>query len=381
MAQLYKRGEIWWGRIPHEGKELRASLKTRSEADARKALAEWEARVKQVARGGKPRLTLNEVLDEFIREHVATLRPTTQRRYGISCQWLDEALGDMLLLDISTMHLKEFETRRRSQGALPPTVRRDLSTLSSVFGYAMENEWIDVNPVTPFLKQRRKRGLKESPPRTRYLTREEEARLFAHAMPYVRDAMIFAAYSGLRSEEQFALTWDRVNLDKGEVTIPAHLAKGKRDRIAILLNEAVEVLRRTPRHMRSPFVFHHGLAVKAPPKKPGPVAKLVRPTRAAKDGDRFRHLLRGLKEAARRAEMNDLRWHDLRRTHGCRLLQEQGWSLEMVRDQLGHQSVVQTERAYAFLEVETRREAADKTRVRPIVQSEKEPVSAQKAHK
>lgn len=32
--------------------------------------------------------------------------------------------------------------------------------------------------------------------------------------------------------------------------------------------------------------------------------------------------------------------------------------MEMVRDQLGRRSVVQTERAYAFLEVEARREAA-----------------------
>ncbi|WP_238255218.1 hypothetical protein [Methylorubrum podarium] len=32
--------------------------------------------------------------------------------------------------------------------------------------------------------------------------------------------------------------------------------------------------------------------------------------------------------------------------------------MEMVRDQLGHRSVVQTERSYAFLEVEDRRSAA-----------------------
>ncbi len=266
MANIYLRGKTWWGRVQKDGKEYRASLKTRSEADARKSLAEWERRLTEESRGGKPRLTLNEVLDEFIREHVATLRPTTKRRYGISCQWLDEAMGDMQLLDISTAHLKEFETKRRSTGVTAPTIRRDLSTLSSVFAFAIENEWADINPVTPFLKQRRKRGLRDSQARTRYLTRRDEEHLLAHATPYVRDAMIFAIYSGLRSEEQFSLTWDRVDQERGEVTIPAHIAKGKRDRVVILMEEAREVLKRTPQHMRSPYVFHHGLAVKVPPR-------------------------------------------------------------------------------------------------------------------
>ena len=76
MANIYKRGQIWWGRVQKDGKEYRASLKTRSESDARKSLAEWEARLNELANGGKPRLTLNEVLDHFILEHVATLRPT-----------------------------------------------------------------------------------------------------------------------------------------------------------------------------------------------------------------------------------------------------------------------------------------------------------------
>lgn len=73
-----------------------------------------------------------------------------------------------------------------------------------------------------------------------------------------------------------------------------------------------------------------------------------------RDGARFRHLDRGFKAAAKRTEIKDLRWHDLRGTHGCRLLQEHAWSLEMVQAQLGHPSVTVTEKSYAFLEVEQR---------------------------
>jgi hypothetical protein len=44
-------------------------------------------------------------------------------------------------------------------------------------------------------------------------------------------------------------------------------------------------------------------------------------------------------------------WHDLWRTRGCRLLQDHEMELKRVSEWLGHASVGQTERAYAFLDV------------------------------
>ena len=50
--------------------------------------------------------------------------------------------------------------------------------------------------------------------------------------------------------------------------------------------------------------------------------------------------------------MPRLTWHELRRTTGCRLLQQDRRSMEEVWKWLGHSSVLVTERAYAFLEEE-----------------------------
>lgn len=52
------------------------------------------------------------------------------------------------------------------------------------------------------------------------------------------------------------------------------------------------------------------------------------------------------------AGLKDVRWHDLRRTCGCRRIQDHGWKLEEVKALLGHSSVVVTEKIYAFLRVE-----------------------------
>lgn len=356
MANIYKRGEIWWARAQKAGQEFRRSLETRSESVARERLRTWLDELDSERWGGRPKVTFNTAANSFINEHGPTLRPGSMKRYGSSISWLCDHFDGKLLTGIGSAELREFETWRRTMGAAAPTVRRDLACLSSIYGFAIEKEWVEINPVSAFLKARKKRGLRESAPRTRYLTRAEEARLLEAAVPRVRDAILVAIYSGLRSEEQWGLTWDRVDLARKQVTIPMELAKGKRERTVILLDPAVEVLRSLPRHIRSPYVFFHG-GPKAIPK-PGAPRRI---SRVQKDGERFRHMLRGLKMAAERAGLGHLIWHDLRRTHGCRLLQEHAFSMEMVRDQLGHASVVQTEKAYAFLEVESRRSAVGRT--------------------
>ena len=354
MADIYLRGKTWWGRVQKNGQDIRESVGTRSESVARDRLRIWLNDLEAQAWGAKPRLTLNAVIASFIKEHGPTLRPNTLKRYGVSIVWLDEHFKGRLLLEIKPADLKEFETYRRTMGVSAPTIRRDLACLSTIYGFAIENEWADTNPVTPFLKQRSKRGLREAPPRTRYLTRAEEARLMESALPYVRDAITFAIYTGLRMEEQFSLTWAQIDLVRHQITVSAETAKGKRERTVIMLAPAVAVLKTMPRHLTSPYVFHHGAAT----TRRGPPRQGALPRPEQNDGERFNHLDRGLKRAAARAKVRLLRWHDLRRTHGCRLLQEEKWSMEMVRDQLGHRSVVQTERAYAFLEVEDRRAAA-----------------------
>ena len=357
MAGIYKRGKTWWGRVQRGGQEFRESLQTRSESIARKRLRQWLDRLEAAAWGEKPLVTLNEIADRFIREHLPNIRHQSARRYGVSLAHLDRELGHMMLNTIGSAQLVEFETARRSAGVSAPTIRRDLACLSSLFGFAIEREIVDVNPVSAFLKRARKRGLRESEARTRYLSHAEERALIAEAgrraMPaagkpdrrrfkgprndmMLSAAIVVALNSGLRLREQLDMTWEDIDLARKVARVAAARAKGRKTRDVVLLDPAVSVLRAIPRHIKSRFVFWH------------------------RDGARFRHFDRGFKGAARRAKIVDLRWHDLRRTHGCRLLQDHGWSVEMVQAQLGHQSVTQTQKAYAFLEIEQRLARAGK---------------------
>ena len=258
-----------------------------------------------------------------------TLRPSSQRRYAISIRHLMAAFNNQAVETIGSASLAEFESTRRQAGARPPTIRRDLFCLSSIYSCAVEWEWVDVNPVPAYLKRRSKRGLKEAEPRTRWLTREEEQRLLAAATPVVRQAIAFAIDTGLRREEQFGLKRIQVSLARGEIRLDTN-TKTARSRVVPILPRAGTILGTllAVPAMRSEWVFHHD------------------------GGKRYLQMNKGLKAAARRAGIKDLRWHDLRRTCGCRRLQDDGLSLAQVRDWLGHSSVVTTEKAYAFLTVD-----------------------------
>jgi integrase len=359
MANIYRRGKTWWGRIQRDGQEFRRSLQTRSQSIARKRLAKWLDRLETQGWGEKEDVTLNAIADQFINKHLPNTRYQSARRYGVSLGHLDRLMGHKMLARISSADLVEFESERRSEGASAPTVRRDLACLSSLFGFAIEREIVEHNPIGPFLKRAKKRGLRESEARTRYLKKMEEAKLLAAAVRapsktgkpnkrktsgprndmMLKAAIVVAIHSGLRLREQFDLVWTDLDLPARLARIPAARTKGRRTRDVVLFEPAIAALQSLPRHFKSPYVFWH------------------------RDGQKFLHMDRGFKAAAKRGGLSDLRWHDLRRTHGCRLLQERGWSIEMVQAQLGHQTVTQTQKAYAFLEVEQRLARADKCAV------------------
>lgn len=327
MARLYKRGTVWWARAQRQNREYRRSLKTANKTIAEQRMRIWLDDLDRLAWGDKPARLFAEAAERFVAEHVRNLKPSSRRRYGVSLMHLLDHYAGKFLHDITTASLSEFETKRRGEGVIAPTVRRDLACLSSLMGCAEEWEWIETNPVPVYMRRRRRKGLKEAPPRTRYLSHAEEAKLLSAATPAVRTAIEFAIGAGLRREEQFSLEWDQLDLARARIKLGRDTKTGI-PREVPLFGRTAQIPAQLPRHIRSPYVFWH------------------------QDGRRYNNMDKGLKAAARRAGIKDLRWHDLRRTFGCRRLQDDGLSLEQIKELLGHHSVTVTERSYAFLRMD-----------------------------
>lgn len=329
---LFKRGAIWWGRKTYKGQRYRFSLET---SNIREAQSRYAAKVAELIGSGwgeKPKRTFDEAAIKFVDEHLPRLKASSANRYAISLRWLSDVFAGTKLNDIGRAKLYEFEQTRYRNGASKPTIRRDLACLSSLISSARSWGWIDDNPVPGYLSDRGKHGLKEGAPRTRYLDHSEEMRLLKSCAPRLADAIIFAIDTGLRKEEQFSLMRRNLDFSRKEILVEAHIAKNNRARRVPLTDRVLEILRRMLSARISPYVF------------------------CAENGERYsprsNYMLKALKAAAKRAGIEDLIWHDLRRTCGCRLLQDRNATLEMVRDWLGHSSVAVTEQRYAFLRID-----------------------------
>jgi integrase/recombinase XerD len=366
MATLYKRGNVWWGRVQRKGVEHRTSFETRTKAVAEKRLRTWLDDLEAQQWGGKRRHAFRDVAKAFVTEYLVTLKPAAATRYGVSLDWLSQKFEDSFMDDIGREELSEFETWRRGLGVSNPTIRRDLACLSSIFTFCEDKEWTDDgrNPVPAYLRRRAKRGLKEADARKRYLSVDEEARLLAKATPEVHIAICVAIDTGLRSEEMFSLTWPQINFAKGTIRTTDDTKNGKSrtvpmpERTAQFLAQKklkADQANRT-RKVASTFVFTH------------------------EDGSRILRQNKGLAGAVRRAEIPHVRWHDLRRTAGCRWLQRDKRSLEEVAKMLGHGAKSVTEKAYAFLDEEEVAEsiAAQKPAHRP---TEKKKISSKNSKK
>jgi integrase len=345
MAGLYRRGKVYWARAQRQNREHRRSLKTANRPIAEKRLREWLDELDAVAWGDKPRRTYAEAEERFIREHLTTIKPRAAERYGVSLKHLSEHFAGKMLHQVTKAELAEFETKRRTAGVSSSTIRRDLACLSSLLTSCEDWEWIDDggNFVPAYMRRRAKRGLKEGNARTRYLSVDEERRLLEAATSTrsvtkrgrptgkrtaVREAIILAIDTGLRREELFALEWSQIDHARGLINKTTRTKSG-RSRKVPLPQRARTILGTLPRYLDSPYVL-------ANPE-----------TRA-----RYVQMNKGLAGAARRAGIDDLEWHDLRRTAGCRWLQRDGKSMEEVSVLLGHSSVLVTEKSYAFLEAE-----------------------------
>lgn len=335
---LVLRGETWWFRRKTPGKLHWFSLETRDLGEARRRRDRVNANIDAGRWGSNRRRTVNELIEMFASDHMPTLKPSSRQRYRVSAVHILDEFDQIPLVEIGPAQLKAFENRRRRDGVSAATIRRDLACLSSMMSLAEEEEWITGNPVRAFLRQRGKRGLTESPPKTRYLSHEEEQTVIADApSDRARQLIVFAIDTGLRRAEQFQIRWRDVDLSERFITVRAELAKSAKSR-------RVPILDRT--HRLLSLMFMSG---------PDPSA----PVFARETGDPYSPRSPWVWEQLQKASTaldEHVSWHDLRRTCGCRLLNDYGLSMHDVSVWLGHSSVMVTERHYAFLKSERLRE-------------------------
>ena len=330
---LKKRGRTWWYRITKDGQAHEGSLQTEHLGLAKERLERVKQELTASRFGEKPRRTFDEAALRFKREHLPRLRPNAAKRYVVSLLALADHLHGQYLGEIGSAALGNFERARLASGVTSSTVRRDLACLSSLYSRAEEWEWVTANPVKPYKRGRAKAGLKEGAARTRYWTVAEEAAALPASAPKARDVFAFLIDTGLRKEELCSLLLTDLDIADRQITIRAEIAKSGRPRTVPLLPRALDIARRLAgERVGAVPLFVTASGTRYSPQSPT--------------------LYEALQKACRRAGVAPTSLHDLRRTCGCRLLQEHGMPLEKVSQWLGHADVRITQQRYAFLRAE-----------------------------
>ncbi len=384
MATLVKRGGTYHGRhiIRESGKrrEITKSMRTGDQRVAFARLAEWEKELDADRHGEHYSPPFEDASRRWINGQAQVNEPTTITRYETSLRQLNPFFRGRRLSSLTTADLEKFEAKRRrdpgrtlakpgergvtavkdngrgkrkAQVFAPVTgssIRRDLSCLSALLSYATSMGWVSENIVPKFLnKDGKRKSLKATNARTRYLSHPEQSRLELAAAARKQgsefdrrmflDALVLAIETGIRKEEMHKLRWQDVQLGiRPQIAV---IGKGRKRRSVPLTPRAAEIV----------------AGILLPPTRPRGTDWVI----CRADGRRIGSFDKALDEACKRAGINDFTWHDLRRTCGCRLLQDRGFSMTHVRDWMGHSSADVTERHYAFLRTEDLHAAVERS--------------------
>lgn len=246
---------------------------------------------------------------------------------------IGQMLGKIPLPEITTRDVMQLHAAIQKKLS-PATANRYLALLSRIFSLAIQWGHLERNPVKGVKKY------KEAGPRERNLSGSELTRFLSavdeEGGKITANALKLLLLTGLRSKsELFSLSWSEVDLDNGTVRL-LHTKNG-RVRTVSLNSVALELMK----------------TIRA---EAAPGCTWVFPARTGSG-----HLVdirKPLKRAMVRADLKDLRPHDLRRSFGS-LAVNAGVDIYQVMGLLGHSSVAVTQRVYAHLLQGTLRNASE----------------------
>lgn len=328
--RLTKSGqERWYVYYRVEGRRVRKAVKgAQGRADALKVLQVEVAdafRGKHGFKKDEKRIGFIEFCQLYV-ENYAKVNKRTWKQDVYSLGLLKGFFGTRDLRLIETLDIEKLKAQKLREGLSKARVNRYLALLKKMFNLAIDWGYAKENPVRRVRLFSEKDNLKE-----RILADAEEKRLLEASAAHLRPIILVALQTGMRRGEILALQWHQVELDRRIIRVE-HTKSGQNRIIPIneLLMTELKKLKRADGKSR--FVFLN-------PKSGKPMVDVKT----------------GFKAATRRAEIRGLRFHDLRHTFASRLI-EAGFDLITVKDLLGHQSVVTTQR-YTHSNAEQKKKA------------------------
>ena len=313
-AGLVKRGDIWHIDKTIGGKRLCEST---GETELEQAELYLAMRIERYRRasiyGERPKRQFREAVDRYLREN--------QLKRSISddelhLKQLDSFIGDLDLRMVHMGTLQKFIEHRRAQGRKTKTINLALGVVRHILNLAA-SEWIDEYGLTWLDRPPKITLLKVTDARKPYpLSWEEQTQLFKELPDHLVRMALFKVNTGCREQEVCSLRWEWEvevhELDTSVFIIPETRVKNGEERLVVLNRTAMSIVNEV-RGTNRMFVFTY-------------------------NGKRLSKMnSTAWRKGRTRAELPQVRVHDLKHTFGRRL-RAAGVSFEDRQDLLGHRS-------------------------------------------
>jgi integrase len=272
-------------------------------------------------------------LDQFAKPHKRSW-PDDLRRYQ---NYMEQPFGSKRLSWFTPARVREWHhkltttTKQRGPAATitPGTANRALALLKTVFSQSAPELHNPCASVKMFKEVSRERFLQPDEMKRLFeaLESEETGEDF-------RDYIYLSLFTAARRNNVLGMRWNDIDLDGQLWTIPGETSKNGSIMRVPLADAALEILQRRRAAATSIFVFPSNNST----------GHYNTPTKA-------------WKSLLSRADLHDLRLHDLRRSCGS-VMANQGTSLAVIGGALGHKHHSSTA-VYARLQVSTVRDALE----------------------
>jgi integrase len=172
------------------------------------------------------KVTLKEVCESFIehcegrseRDERMTRKMLTVYKGHVKNHILhaDHGMGSRKLSQFTARSVADLRDRLRTSGVSVPTTRKILATLHSALAYAITQDWVATSAAHGIrvIGPRDEGSKKITPP-----SKADVRTILEAADEGFRLMLLFAAATGLRAGEQWAVRWRDVDLEQGKLDV------------------------------------------------------------------------------------------------------------------------------------------------------------------
>lgn len=306
IGRLNGRFVVTWHEPDGARRRFRLAAQSRKEAEAE---AVTVIRRETVQRGT---LTV-AALWEAYRDHLDS-RPTATTM-GYTGKAVLPHFGALLPEQVEVRHCRDYVKARVRGGRKMGAIWTELGHLRSCLTWAEKLRLIE---RAPYIERPQKPAPKE-----RHLTRPEIDKLLAaECEPHIRLAILLMLTTAARVGAVLDLTWDRVDMERGQINLRADLDGPRKGRAIVPINSTLRA----------------ALTVAAEAAMSDYVVEWA--------GGPIRSIRKGFVRAIDNAGLRDVSPHTLRHTAAVHMA-EAGISMSKISQYLGHSNTSVTERVYA----------------------------------